>query len=85
MKVYDIIIDVLNILFLILITFFIFSIVNTYCSIKDITKFTLIFTLLINNFIVINYTKMLTENTYVDNILGIAFIFTLLLILMKAV
>lgn len=83
MKVYTLCFDILNVVFLILITFFIFSIVNAYCASKEITKFTMIFTLLINNFIIANYSKM-TDNSYIENVLLIAFIMTIILIAFKS-
>lgn len=83
MKSDNLLLDTLNIIFLILITFFIYSLINLYCTNRNISKFTLIFTLLINNFIIINYTKMVTDNSCIENILLISFIVTIVLIVSK--
>lgn len=84
MKVYDLLIDVLNVIFIILITFFVFLLIESYCTSNNMPKFTLMFTLLINNFIISNYSRIFSYNTsYIENTLLISFILTLVLITFK--
>lgn len=79
MKVDNIITDTLNIIFMIFLTFFTCLIIDKFCKQLNIKKYTLIFTLLINNFIIVNCTKFISIDKF-ENILIIMFINIIIII-----
>jgi hypothetical protein len=82
MKVDNILSDIVNITFVIFLTFFTCIIVDKFCTQLNITKYTLIFTLLINNFILVNCSQFGSIDNF-ENILIIMFINIIILITCK--
>lgn len=72
--------DVLDIILLIIVTFFTFSIIDRLFDNLNMKKLLVIFVMLINNFIIGNISKSFTTNNFNDNILLVIFITTLLCI-----
>lgn len=77
MKLKLLLTDIIDIILLIIVTFFTFSIIDKLFDNLKLKKLIVIFVMLINNFIIGNYSKSFTTNNFNDNILLIVFITSL--------
>lgn len=74
MKIHTLFLDILNICLTALLIFFIYILLDNFFDLIEHKKIMFIFTLIINNSIIINYYDILNSNNLIDNIIMLLFI-----------